>query len=212
MKFKLIAISSVAALAASLSACGGGAANTVANKPANATNTTTNTTVTTTNTVTNTNTTANTNAANTAAAPAAEGQVIKIDEAGIQMTVPKGFSFSKAGEDTVVKSDDEGVEVRFSVPEDGDYEKAVGAAAKELDSYLDDVKIENNGGKVDVNGMEGTSITGIAKDSEGENVNFDLTIIKAPKAPVLATIYAEKASMEKHGAAVHAFLKSVKKQ
>ena len=80
-----------------------------------------------------TNTNANTTAANssTATAPAG-GDVLKIDEAGIQMTVPKGFKFSKDGEDTVVKTEDEGVEVRFTVPKDGDYEKAVGAAATEL--------------------------------------------------------------------------------
>ena len=36
---------------------------------------------------------------------AADGDVLKIDEAGIIMTVPKGFKFSKDGEDTIVQSD-----------------------------------------------------------------------------------------------------------
>src|SRR6187399_2397206 len=80
-------------------------------------------------------------AANTASAPKADGDVLKIDEAGIQMVVPKGFKFSKDGQDTVVKSEDEGVDIRFSVPKDGDYDKIVEDAANEIDDYLVDVKV-----------------------------------------------------------------------
>ena len=184
--------------------------NTTINAAGNAVNAVSNATTTNTN---STNANANTAAANssTATAPAG-GDVLKIDEAGIQMTVPKGFKFSKDGEDTVVKTEDEGVEVRFTVPKDGDYEKAVGAAATELDSYLDDVKITKSGEKITIDGMEATSLHGTAKDSDKEDVEFDLTVIKAPKKPVLATIYAEKASMDKEGANVQKFLQSVKKQ
>ena len=135
---------------------------------------------------------------------------MKIDEAGIMMVVPKGFKFSKDGEDTIVQTEDEGVDIRFTVPKDGDYDKVVSSAADEIDSYLKDIKIEDKGSKVDVNGMEGTSMSGTAKN-DGEDVMWDLTIIKAPKKPVLANIYAEKASMEKHGADVKKFLESVKK-
>lgn len=159
------------------------------------------------------NANANTTAANTATAPAADGQVIKIDEAGIQVTVPKGFKFSKDGEDTVIKSDDEGVDIRFSVPKDGDYTKAVTDAAKEIDDYLNDVKTDSKeGSKRDINGMEGTSMTGTAKNEDGEAVIWNLTIINAPKKPVLANIYAEKSSLEKNADGVKACLNSVKKQ
>ena len=82
-----------------------------------------------------------------------------------------------------------------------------------MDSYLDDVKITKNGEKITIDGMEATSIHGTAKDSDKEDVEFDLTVIKAPKKPVLATIYAEKASMDKEAARnVQKFLQSVKKQ
>jgi ABC-type oligopeptide transport system substrate-binding subunit len=212
MKMKKFAILGVTALTAIISACTASVttntpntANT--NKPVVANTNTSNST-----TPANSANSTSTNATNTATAPATDGQVIKIDEAGIQMTVPKGFKFSKDGEDTVVKTEDEGVEVRFTVPKDGDYDKAVSAAATELDSYLDDVKITKNGEKMTIDGMEATSIHGTAKDADKEDVEFDLTVIKAPKKPVLATIYAEKASMEKEGANVQKFLQSVKKQ
>lgn len=168
-----------------------------------------------TSTNTNSNATAAKPAESATLAPtpdAAAGDVVKIDEAGIIMTVPKGFKFSKDGDDTVVKTEDEGVDIRFTVPKDGDYEKIVADAAAELDSYLKDVKIVDKGSKVEVNGMEGTSMSGTAKDEDGADVMWDLTVLNAPKKPVLANIYAEKASMEKHGADVKKFLESIKKQ
>ncbi len=146
-----------------------------------------------------------------APASTADGDVVKIDEAGVMMTVPKGFKHSKDGEDIIVQTEDEGVDIRFTVPKDGDYEKAIVAAATEIDDYLKDVKIEDKGSKINVNGMEATTMSGTATN-EGEAVMWDLTIIKAPKKPVLANIYAEKSSMEKHGADVKKFLESVKKQ
>lgn len=193
MKTNIILTLSILALSLALIGCGAPAANTTNAKPANATNT-------------------NTAAANTAAAPATDGQVIKIDEAGIQMTVPKGFKFSKDGDDTIVMSEDEGVDIRFSVPKSGDYAKAVTDAATELDDYLTDIKTEDKGSKRDVNGMEGTSMMGTAKDSDGDVVKWNLTILNAPKKPVLVNIYAVQASLDKHAAEVKIFLESVKKQ
>lgn len=206
MKIKNLSVVGVAALAVVMSAC---PAPTNTNTANNAANTNKNTAVVVNST---NNSTTNTNAATSnTTAPATDGQVIKIDEAGIQMTVPKGFKFSKDGEDTIIKSEDEGVDIRFSVPKDGDYAKIVTDAAKEIDEYLDDVKVEDKGSEVNINGMKGTAMGGTAKN-EGEAVNWQLTIIDAPKKPVLANIYAEKTSMEKHGADVKALLNSVKKQ
>ena len=209
MKIKNLSIVGISALAIVMSACPAATntntnTNTNANKnavvvPAN----------TTTPTTTNTANTTNTAASNTSAAT--DGQVIKLDEAGLVMTVPKGFNYSKDGEDTIVQSEDKGVDIRFTVPKDGDYNKIVTDAATEIDDYLKDVKIVEQGKKISIDGMDATTMSGTATN-EGEPVHWDLTIINAPKRPVLANIYAEKASMEKYGAQVQAFFKSVKKQ
>lgn len=200
MKTNIIIACCVAATATLFSACGAPAANTSnANKPANA------------NTTSNANKPANANtAANTATAPATDGQVIKIEESGIQFTVPKGYKFSKDGEDTVVKSEDEGIDIRFTVPKDGDYETVVADAAKEIDDYLDDVKVVNKGTKGSQDGMDTTSLSGTAKN-EGEEVGWELTIVKAPKKAVLVNIYAAKSSLEKDSAKVKDFFTSIKK-
>ena len=209
MKTKLLTTLGVATLTFTSLACSASkpvAVNVAAANSANKTNTAV---------VANTNSAPAANAAASTAnneSSAMAGDVVKIDEAGIMMNVPKGFKFSKDGEDTVVKTEDEGVDIRFTVPKDDDYEKVVSAAAQEIDDYLTEVKIEETGKKADINGMEGTSMSGTAKDEDGEVVMWDLTIIKTPKKPVLVNIYAEQASLVKHAAEVKAFLSSVKKQ
>ena len=207
MKLKNIAFIGLVASAVTISACTSAATNTTnttnttnANKPAAANANSTNST---------SNSNAN-SASNTNSSAKVDGDVVNIDDAGITMVIPKGFKYSKDGEDIIVKTEDEGVDVRFTVPKDGDYSKVLTAAAQEIDDYLTDVKVEDKGSKVDVNGMEATSMSGTATN-EGEAVSWDLTIINAPKKPVLVNIYAAKSSMEKHGADVKKFLESVKK-
>jgi predicted Zn-dependent protease len=184
----------IAVVAMAIAACGGAAGNANSNKPAANTN----------------KPEANTNTQK-AAAPV-DGDTIKIDEAGIQMTVPKGFKFSKDGEDTLVSTEDEGVAVRFHIPKDGDYDKARLDAAKNIDEYIDNVKIEEKDVKKTINGMEAYSSSGTGLDSDKKEVNWELTILKTDKKPVLAIIYAEKPSMEKHAAALKTFFDSIKKQ
>lgn len=209
MKLKLLVIMSVASLA--LAGCSATVTtNTtanVANKTANAANMVANAAGNTVNAVSN----ANTTNANSNSMAAVDGDTIRIDEAGVMMTVPKGFKHSKDGEDIIVKTEDEGVDIRFTVPKDGDYNKALVDAATEVDDYLKDVKVEDKGSKTTVNGMEATTMSGTATN-EGEPVMWDLTIINAPKKPVLVNIYAEKTSLQKHGSDVKKFLESVKKQ
>ena len=198
MKTNIILTLTVAATAALFSACGAPAANnTNTTKPANAAPAT----ATTASPVT---------PATKADASAADGQVIKIEEAGIQVTAPKGWKFSKDGDDTVIKSEDEGIDFRFSVPADGDYEAAIKAAATEIDDYLKDVKVDKSGDKRTVAGMEATSMNGTAKN-EGEEVAWNLTIIKAPKKPVLVNIYAAKSSIDKYAKETVALMESIKK-
>ena len=132
MNIKFFTISGVVAAAAMISACSASVSTNVngtnANKTAVVTNANANANAATpANTNANTNT--NTNAtSNTAAATKMDGDVVNIDEAGVTMTIPKGFKHSKDGGDIIVQTEDEGVDIRFTVPKDGDYDKAVSAA------------------------------------------------------------------------------------
>ena len=210
MKIKNISIIGLASLALMMSACPAATntntnSNAAANKPAN---TTANS-----NANTNANSAANTttNSTTNSSASTTEGDTINIPEAGITMVVPKGFKHSKDGEDIIIKTEDEGVDIRFTVPKDGDYEKILTDAAGEVDDYLKDVKVVDKGSETTVNGMKAWTMGGTATN-EGEAVNWELTILDGPKKPVLVNIYAAESSLKTHAAAVDAFLKSVKKQ
>ena len=126
------------------------------------------------------------------------------------MVVPKGFKFSKDGEDTVVKSDDEGVDIRLTVPKDGDYDKVVADAASEIDDYLKDVKVNGKAETRNLNGMETKELNGTAKTEEGDAVLWNLTVLKTAKRPVLINVYAEKDSLENNAVNVKKFLNSIK--
>lgn len=210
MKFRATILLGAAAFA--FSACGTATnvavnTNTAANKS--------NTAVVT-NTATNA---ANTSAMNTNTAmsntssSAATGDTIRIDEAGIQVTAPKGFKISKDGETTNLISPDDAFEVYFHVPADGDYDKALADVGTEIDDYIKDVKVSGNGEDGSFDGMPAKMFSGTGNDKEsGEAVNWELIIVKAPKKPVLIVSYADKGSYEKYEAQINEIGKSIKKQ
>ena len=203
MKITTISKFGVALSALVFTACGGAA--TTANKAAVVNSATAGNAV---------NTATASKPANTPAAAApADGDVLNIADAGLTMTVPKNFKFSKDGEDTIVKTDDEGVDVRFHIPADGDYAKSVEAGMADLDKYINDIKIDTKAVEETdpTSGLKMTSSDGSGTDEDGKPILWQMTIIDAPKKPVLAVIYAESESMQKHSADLAKFFNSVRK-
>jgi hypothetical protein len=219
MEFRKVSVLGIGALALAFSACGGATTANVANKTANAANMTVNAVSNATNSAANA-VTANGNSATNAngagSMASADGTVINIDEAGVMMTVPKGMSFSKEGGDTIVKTEDEGVDTRFTVLSEENMDKAFEMASKEIDEYITDAKIESKEPKKSMqNGLEINSWNGTGKASNGDSVQFQLAIISipdSPKKPLLALTYAEGESLQSHKAELDKFYTSIKKQ
>ncbi|MBV9214673.1 MAG: hypothetical protein JO053_00735 [Acidobacteria bacterium] len=199
MKIGTILLLCAAAL--TFAACGG-AANTANNaKPAN-----------TTNSASNANSNSSNTATNTAAAPAASGDTINLEEGGVTMTVPAGFTHQKEGNDILVTTPEGGVEISLSVPADGDYDKARQDAAKDIDKYITDVQIKDKDVEKKINGFDALAYNGTGKDKEdGKPVHWAMTLIKTDKKPVLVVAYAEQDSLEKNSDKIVAFLNSIKK-
>ena len=209
---KLKATILIGAAAFAFSACG--TSTNVAVNTGNAANKSNTAVVT--NTVTNA---ANTSAMNTNSAmsntssSAATGDTIKIDEAGIQISAPKGFKISKDGETTNLISPDDAFEVYFHVPADGDYDKALTEVTGEIDDYIKDVKVTGNGEDGSFDGMPAKMFSGTGVDKEdNQPVDWELIIVKAPKKPVLIVSYADKGSYEKYESQITEIGKSIKKQ
>jgi hypothetical protein len=178
--------------------CGSPAANNAASPPASAD---------TAKATTNTNGAANIDTSNKL-----EGETVKNDEAGLQMIVPKTFKSAKDGQETVYKTADDGVSIRIAVPKDGTYEATVANAAKEIGTYLTDVKVNATAKDRTLNGMGTTEMTGTGKTKDGKAVTWNATVVNAPKRPVILAVYGQKDEFEKSQTDIKRFLDNVKKQ
>lgn len=140
-----------------------------------------------------------------------EGENVKLNEAGIQFTVPPGLKHRREGADTVVTTDDGAVEARFIVLEN-DFDAARAAATKKIEEYLSDLNIEQSDQGETVNELEAATYSGggTAK-ATGKSVIWEMTLYRTDKKPVLLIIYSEKMAMEKQGPLVRSFFDSVRK-
>jgi hypothetical protein len=217
MKIKIIAVSVIAACAAIITACGGGTTNTAntsntanANKPANTANTAANSSNSSNSTSSTSNSTTDTDKDKLSST---SGDVVNLDSSGIKMTVPKGFGMEKDGDALNVTSPDKSITVIFLAVEGKDFEEATKGMAAVLDKGMKNVKVEEEGTKDELNGMETISSSGTGVDKEtNKNLVWSLAAIKTPKKPVLVTIIGEKDNIEKHSADFKAMFDSLKKQ
>lgn len=217
MKIKNISALGIAVFALALSACSGSqstavtSGNSASGKSNTATVTSANSTAA--NTAA-TNTTANTTSS-AASSDSAGGQVINLSEAGVAVTVPSGMNFSKDGQDTIVKTEDNGVDTRFRVLNDDNMEKSFDEAFKEIGEYVTNAKLESKEPKKSSqNGLEVYSWGGTGKASNGDDVQFQLAIVDAgnDKKPLMALTYAENESLKEHQSDLAKFYQSIRKQ
>jgi len=208
MKVKVIAALSVASLAFAFSACGGAANTNTANKAANAANTATNTAGNMTNTAVN----ATKPGSATDLTASTDGNIIKIEEAGIQVSAPRGFKIQKDGETTNLISPDDAFEVYFHIPKNDDYDKALEEVTMEIENYIKDIKVTGDAEKGDFGGIPATMFSGTGIDKEdGKAIDWELIVLDAPKKPVLVVSYADQGSSEKYAKEISEIAKSIKK-
>ena len=218
MKMKIIALSGLMAAATLISACGAVTVTTNSTNTANANKPATNANATTNSTNTNSNASnssaANTNKDTKDSASTTSGDSVSMDSAGIKMTLPKGFTVEKEGDELMmVTTPDKGFTVIFQAVDGKDFAAATKDMAAVLDKGMKDVKVEEKDKKGEVNGMETISSGGTGVDKEtGKPVVWKMAALNAPKKPVLATAIGDADSIEKHGKEIGALLDSVKKQ
>ena len=136
-----------------------------------------------------------------------EGETLTNADAGVKFTVPKGWK-SEKGESLTVTSPDDGVAVSFVVSSADDLEKAVDAAANEMDKLIKNAKIEQQGKESTVNGLKAVSMNGTG-ELEGKPVAWDLSIVVAKK-PLLVISIGAPESIQKHGKDYETMVNSIK--
>ena len=191
MKLNAIILLSAAALSLGSIGCGSPAANTSTTTPAAATP----------DTVT----------ADLVKANKIEGDVVKDEDAGLQVLVTKGMKQAKEGQDTVVKTTDGGVDIRLTTPKEGTFDAVVADAPKHIGSYLKDVKMVAKADNRTLNGMKTSELTGTGKTADGKTVQWNMTVVDAPKRPTIVNIYANKENIAKAQSDIKVFLDNIKK-
>lgn len=145
----------------------------------------------------------------TSANPTA-GEAVQLADAGVSMNLPAGLKTKKEGSDTIVTTADGATLVHFTTLADT-YEKASAAASTEVAKFVKDAKPVKQGEKSTVGGMDAVSTAGTGTGKDGKPVNYNATVINAPKKPLMMVASADQATMQKHAADLDALIKSIKK-
>jgi hypothetical protein len=118
-------------------------------------------------------------------------------DAGLQFTVPKGWICEEADGALDISSPDKGVNLSFIVSPAKNLQKAVEAAAGELDKQLKKVEILEEGKEVKINGLP-AFVMGGTGEIDGHPVAWSLGIIVGKK-PLIVIAIGVPESLEKHG-------------
>jgi len=140
-----------------------------------------------------------------------EGDVVQIEDAGLQVLVAKGMKQAKDGQDTVVKTSDGGVDIRLTTPKEGTFDAVVANAPKQIGTYLKDVKVNAQADNRTLNGMKTSELTGTGKTANGKTVQWNMTVVDGPKRPTIVNIYADKENIAKAQSDIKVFLDNIKK-
>ncbi len=179
MKSRLVSMLIFAVLSLILSACGGQTTENLvvnANKPADGAVTSKNTNQTVVTSIT----------------PTSDGQLVKFESAGIQVTMPGSFKVQKEGDDVLVTVSDVS-KLYFRIPAEREWEKAFANATIELSRYFKDIKVTNTDTNKDrftdlmwMKGMKGTGV-----DKDGKLVEWNLQVFDAPNRALMSVAYGD---------------------
>lgn len=130
-------------------------------------------------------------------------------EAGVEFTLPKGWTAKPDGEVITASSADDAVQMVFWVPEADTFDAAVKELDKELGKTVKNTKITSKGKQDIHNGMPhyGESGTG---EVEGATIVWSVDVL-ASKKPVLILTFAAPQLLEKHADDLVKLIQSIKK-
>lgn len=130
--------------------------------------------------------------------------------AGIEFTIPAGWSGKASSDRYTVAAPDDNMEVYFYVPSDGDFDAALAKVRQELSKGLDNISITNPAKKVQLNGMQAEEEVGKAT-YQGRQAVWAIDAIHAPKNHLFVVTVTDANQFEQNKAGYQALLNSIKK-
>jgi len=159
----------------------------------------------------NTSSNTSTSAANTSEHPTSsgEGETFTNHEAGIQFTLPAGWTSKTEGQKIMATSPMDAVSVVLWVPEGDDFNKAVDDLTAQLDKIIKNPKITSPGKETTHNGMPAYTAGGTG-EVNGDEIAWEVDVIRAKK-PFFVLTFAEPKMFEMHKGDYQELLNSLKK-
>jgi hypothetical protein len=159
----------------------------------------------------NTSSNTSTSAANTSEHPTSsgEGETFTNHEAGVQFTLPAGWTSKTEGQKIMATSPMDAISVVLWVPEGDDFNKAVDDLTAQLDKIIKNPKITSPGKETTHNGMPAYTAGGTG-EVNGEEIAWEVDVIRAKK-PFFVLTFAEPKMFEMHKGDYQELLGSLKK-
>jgi hypothetical protein len=130
------------------------------------------------------------------------------DKAGIRLQAPKGWKTRLDGEQLIISAPDDSMTMVFWVPE-GSFESAVKDLDRQISKRVKRLKTTTNGSESSTNGMPIYTIAGTG-EVDGNDIEWSVDIIKAPKKPTIVLTFAQPGAWGKHAADLKEFVASIK--
>jgi len=137
------------------------------------------------------------------------GQTFTNQEAGVQFTLPAGWTSKTEGEKIMANSPMDAVSVVLWVPQGDDFNKAVDDLTAQLDKIIKNPKITSPGKEVTHNGMPAYTAAGTG-EVNGEEIAWEVDVLRAKK-PFFALTFAEPKMFQMHQGEYQQLLDSLKK-
>ncbi len=131
------------------------------------------------------------------------------EKGGIQIDVPENWQVDEGDEVLTLETPDGSLLLMFWVPEGDTWEQALDGLGAELDQFMDDITVEDEGEEGELNGMSFFEVSGTGS-VEGIDVEWSLTLILAKK-PVIALAFAESDGWQANQDAVFKLIGGIKK-
>ena len=130
------------------------------------------------------------------------------DKAGIRLQAPEGWTTKLNGEQLTMSPPDDSIKIITWVPE-GDFQQAIKDLEKKLSERIQHMKTNKDGTESSINGMPTYTIAGTGQ-IDGDDVEWSVDIIKAPKKPVIVLSFAKQGAWEKHQDDIKQLVASIK--
>ncbi len=138
------------------------------------------------------------------------GEIIALDEGGIQFETPTGWQVERRDDgDVFVTTTDSGLIVIFGIVEEDDIDTRVDQLKAGMTDRVKNFKSDGEPREVTLNGLKTIGESG-SGEIEGEQVQWSIDVIMARK-PVLVYSFAATSVWHQHTSEYQALIKSIKR-